>query len=183
MKTTRLKINLPTITTRAEAEAVMNDLSIAVNEQRKIAADLDAEILAIKEDYALDLAAIESTRKEQYDLLEAWAESNLDAFPKDRKSIIMAAGTLGFRTGTPKLSLLSRLYNWERVLANVASFLPQFIRVKKEVDKEGILGMYSTSKEKHIADAELKRLGLKVTQEESFFADPLLTDLPARQTS
>ncbi len=178
---TRIKLNLPLITTRDEAEAVMNDLATYVNERRKVTADLDAEILSAKDDYAPDLTALDEVIKSTSDHLRAWAEANPAEFPKDRKSIVLASGTLGFRTGTPKLALLSRAFNWERVLALVEQYWPSFIRIKKEVNKEEILSLYAGASNQSASDAELKRLGLKVTQEESFYIEPKLTELTTRQ--
>ena len=94
----------------------------------------------------------------------------------------MLSGILGFRTGTPKLTLLSRVFNWVRVLALVEEHQPGFIRLKKEVDKEGLLTLHSQATDRAVADAELKRMGLKVTQEESFYIEPNLTELEPRQT-
>ena len=180
--TTRIKVQLPTLITRDDAETAMRELAMQLNQQRCYIVDRDAKVLTINKTFESALAELDQSIKAKTDTLRAWAESNPDQFPKGRKSLDLVAGVIGFRTGTPKLSLLSRAFNWERVLALVESFWPAFIRLKKEVDKEGILAMHSQSQDKPLADAELKRLGLKVTQEESFFIEPKLTDLESRQT-
>ena len=179
--TTRIKVSLPMLKTRDEAEAAMTTLAAAVNDQRIIHACRDDEVLAVNVKYEASLAEVDVAIKSQTDALRAWAECNPDAFPKDRKSLEMVSGKLGFRTGTPKLSLLSRAFNWERVLALVEQYWPGHVRTKKEVDKESLLSMYSQAEHKPTADEEFKRLGLKVTQEESFFIEPKLTELEARQ--
>ena len=182
MKTTRLKVTLPTITTRAEAESVMSDLAEAVNDQRKLIADRDTEILTINEHYAPALSDLALEIQAETDTLRAWAESSPDAFPKGRKSLELLAGVLGFRTGTPKLSLLSRAFNWERVQVLVEQYWPGFIRLKKEVDKEGLLSLYSQAGDKPAATEELKRCGLRVVQVETFYIEPKLTEVETRQT-
>ncbi len=179
----RIKVRLPTLLTRDDAESAMNALALSLNNQRKLVAARDGKVLSINKDYESPLGELDEEIQRQTDSLCAWAESNPDAFPKGRKSIHLVAGTLGFRTGSPKLALLSRAFNWERVLALVEQFWPSFIRLKKEVDKEGILAMHSQAADKTASDAELKRLGLKVTQEETFFIEPNLTDLDARQST
>ena len=178
----RLKQSLPTLITRDEAEAQMNDMALVINNQRKLAAKRDGEILKLNQGYEAPLAECDLKIEQLTTALRAWAEANPDQFPKDRKSIQMLSGILGFRTGTPKLTLLSRVFNWVRVLALVEEHQPGFIRLKKEVDKEGLLTLHSQATDRAVADAELKRMGLKVTQEESFYIEPNLTELEPRQT-
>jgi phage host-nuclease inhibitor protein Gam len=180
---TRIKISLPMITTRDEAEAVMNDLALAVNKQRKIAARRDNAILKINDEYATDLADCETTITAKSDTLRAWAESQPEVFPKGRKSLTLLAGTLGFRTGTPKLAVLSRAWNWDKVLAMLQSLKHSaYIRTKTEVDKDAILGAHSQSTDKPATEKGFATFGCKVIQEESFFVDPDLTTLEPRQT-
>jgi phage host-nuclease inhibitor protein Gam len=179
----RIKVQLPTLLTRDDAESTMRELAIALNAQRAHIVERDSKVLAINKTYESALATLDESIKVKTDSLRAWAESNPDVFPKGRKSLDLVCGVLGFRTGTPKLSLLSRAFNWERVLALVKQLWPAFIRIKEEVDKEGILSMHSQAEDKSAADAELKRLGLKVVQDESFFIEPDLTDLDARQSA
>jgi phage host-nuclease inhibitor protein Gam len=185
MKTTRIKINLPTITTREEAEAAMNDLALTINNQRKTLADRDEEILAVNQAYDADLAAYETDIRAKTESLRAWAEANPEAFPKGVKSAKMVSGVLGFRTGTPKLALLGRAFTWERVLSllKAASVWCNYVRKKEEVDKDAILGAASQAKDKAEFADDLKRFGLKVTQDETFFVEPDLTAFEPRQTT
>jgi phage host-nuclease inhibitor protein Gam len=173
----RIKVNLPLLQSRDEAEAALRDLALAVNKQRKLIADRDQQVLLLNKAFESPLAELDQKVATQTDALRAWAEANPDQFPKDRKSLQMSAGILGFRTGTPKLALLSRAWNWDKVLQAVQQWLPNFIRNKPEVDKEAILGQSDDLAE------FLPRVGLKVVQDESFFIEPNLTDLDSRQTS
>jgi len=182
MKTNRIKVKLPMITSRDEAECLMTELAQTANNQRAITAERDALVLTINERYEAGLGACAEAIKEKTATLRAWAESAPDVFPKGRKSLKLTSGTLGFRTGTPKLSLLSRAFNWERVLGLVEQFWPGFIRLSKEVDKAALLAQHSQATDRAAADADLKRLGLKVTQDESFFIEPDLTSFETRQT-
>lgn len=172
---TRLKIKLNLIATRDEAEAVMNELARTANQQRKLIAMRDAAVLGINQRFETDLAACEATLAEKTDTLRAWAESHPEEFPKDRKSIEMLSGILGFRTGTPKLSLLNRAWNWDKVTEAVQRLLPNFIRNRPEVDKEAILGQRDELAE------FLPRVGVKVVQAESFFVEPKLTEVESKQ--
>jgi len=171
---TRIKIKIQTPATREEAEAVMNELALAENNKRTLAAKLDREILAAQERVAPALARCDEVVREKSAALKAWAEANPQLFAK-RKSVDLLAGTLGFRTGTPKLALLSRAWNWDTVTEAVGHFLPNFIRSKPEVDKEAILAQREEEAIKFI----LPKCGLKVTQGESFFVEPNLTEAGA----
>lgn len=169
MSKNRIKISLPMITTRDEAEAVMNDLANMANNRRKLAVRLDAQILAAQDAAAPGLAACDADLQAKSDALRAWAEMHPEEFPKGRKSIEFLSGTLGFRTGTPKLSLLSRSFTWDKVLELMKrGGWTGFIRTKEEPDKESLLA------QREVYD--LRAVGLKVTQDESFFVEPKLTD-------
>ena len=177
MKTNHIKIQLPTLTTRDEAERAMTDLAQAANNQRKLIAKRDGEILKLNEQYEAPLSTLNQQLSTLSDSLRCWAEANPDQFPKDRKSIPMTSGTLGFRTGTPKLALLSRAWSWEKVIWAILDRGYNFIRVKQEVDKEAILAFVAAGPEP-AAELEakiLKPIGLQIRQDETFFIEPDLT--------
>jgi phage host-nuclease inhibitor protein Gam len=177
-KKTRIKkeLNPPSIATRADAEVYMNDIALAENTRRELIARRDAEVLAVNERFAFILADWDKLIKERTEQLQNWAQDHPEEFPKGRKSIDMAAGVLGFRTGTPKLKLLGRSWTWDKVLAAVQHTLPAFVRSKPEVDKEAILNQRD-----ELAYA-LPMVGLRVDQDESFYIEPKLTDTEAKQT-
>ena len=178
MSKTRIKIPLPALATREEAEAAMNELAQAANFKRKLAAQRDKLVLEINRRFEGDFADLETALALKTDLLRVWADAHPEEFPKGRKSLDMLSGTLGFRTGTPRLALLNRAWNWEKVTAAVCQFLPNFVRSKPEVDKEAILGQ----RDEAAIQAVLPRCGLKVSQDESFFVEPKLTALDERIT-
>jgi phage host-nuclease inhibitor protein Gam len=183
MKTMRIKVSLPMIKSREEAEGVMTELATAANEQRLITAERDALVLTINDRFEADLGECAEILTEKTDALRAWAEANPDVFPKDCKSLKLTSGTLGFRTGMPKLALLSRAFNWDKVLAlfRASGWGRAFIRTKEEVDKDGILAMCRKVKATDRIEKCLKRRGLKLAQEESFFIEPDLTAVESRQ--
>lgn len=184
MSKTRIKIALPTVATRDEAEAVMNELALVANNKRKIIAARDAAVLAINERFESGLAQCDEELAAKTDALRVWAESNPDQFPKDRKSLALLSGTLGFRTGTPKLATLSRAFTWAKVLTLILSRkMRRLVRTKVEVDKEAVLARCGTVKAPtRFQSKVLPALGMKLVQEESFFVEPELTEMETRQT-
>ena len=180
MSKQRIKLTIPTIATRTEAEAVMNELAAAANHKRRITARLDAAILKLKDDSAPLIAECDQVITIKTDTLRAWAEANPQEFTKGRKSIEFLAGILGFRTGTPKLSLLSRAWTWEKALEQVLAKGFQFTRTKVELDKDSVLAFYANAKDAKdlaaIRSDVLAPCGMKVVQDESFYVEPKLTD-------
>lgn len=161
---------------RAEAETHVNTVAALVNTRRSVAASMDEKILTLKKAYEFELAKLDAQIKQGTDDLEAWAIANPAEFGK-AKSIEFLAGRIGFRTGTPKLALLNRQWTWDKVLAAIQKFGFQFIRTKEEVDKEAILAFASAEADKPRLDTKvLGPIGVKVTQGESFFVEPKLTE-------
>lgn len=184
MKKTRIKIQLPSLASRDDAEAAMRDLAIDANIIRGLTAERDDEVLAINRKYEAELAKAQRRIDALSDALRVWAETHPAEFPKDRKSIQFLSGLLGFRTGTPKLSLTSRAWSWEKVLEAIKLRAFNFVRTKEEVDKEAILAFVNAGPEPaaELEQKILRPIGLKITQGESFYIEPALTETPSRQS-
>ena len=90
----------------------------------------------------------------------------------------MTHGTVGFRTGNPRLKPITK-FTWAKVLETIqrsATFASSYVRTKAEVDREKLLA----DRDELGADG-LRVLGLKVVQEESFFVEPHLTTVENRE--
>lgn len=170
MKKTRIKSVRPLISTREQAERVLGELAGLAIQRDAHVNEMNAAIVAIREAHEEPLAAIAKQMDEKTELLRGWAESNPEEFGK-RKSIDMTHGTLGFRTGTPKLKTIAG-WTWARVLdALRASIEDNWLRTKVEVDKERMLADHAAGT---ASDAVLKSYGVKVVQDEAFFVEPKL---------
>ena len=177
--TNRIKLP-PTIITRTRAEEILGDIALLKIEEREQKNALDREITAARERFEAPLATLGKQIEEKTALLERWADQNPEEFPKGRKSLELTHGTLGWRTGNPKLKL-TRGSSWEAALTIVETIskFAHFLRVKKEVNKEAILAAAS---QETISEAELKQIGVKVVQDESFFVEPKISEQEARET-
>lgn len=164
----RIKKELKFLSSRTEAEQTVATVAALTNKQRIITAQMDKRLLEIKADYEGEIGALETQIAEGTEQLQQWALENPDAFGK-KKSIAFLAGTIGFRTGTPKLVLM-RGWNWKKALEAVQIHLPNFIRQAPEIDKEGILA------QREELSPALPLVGMKADQGESFFIEPNLTD-------
>ncbi len=75
-------------------------------------------------------------------------------------------GTMGFRTGTPALKTLKG-FTWGAITNLLEEFLPDYVRTVKQPDKERLL---ADRDEAEVA-ALFPKVGVKVVQEETFFAE------------
>lgn len=135
-----------------------------VSDLQVIEGKMNAEITAIKEKYESRINKLQEVKDENFEVMQAWAENNPDQF-ESKKSIDFTHGTIGFRTGMPKLSL-RKGYTWSSVLDIVKDKVKNFVRTKEEVDKDGLLAARETT--------DLKSLGLEVKQDETFYVQPAL---------
>lgn len=177
-KNNRIKALASNLLTRADVERMVSEIRALKISERKIKADRDAAVKKIDDGCAPHLDRIQAEVERLVSLCGSWAELHPEEFDK-RKSIECTHGVFGFRTGTPKLALLSRAWNWDRVLAAVQSMLPNFIREKPEIDKESLLAQRD---EKDIQWA-LMQCGMKVVQDEAFFVEPDLTETEKREVA
>jgi phage host-nuclease inhibitor protein Gam len=175
------KLNL--ITSRDGADEAMTVLAIALTSKQKVIADRDATIARINDNCAGPLAELDAVIDAKTDALCAWAESNPTLFQKGSKSLALANGVIGFRTGTPKVALLNRRWNWDKVLEQIKALgRLQFVRNKEEVDKEAIQKSFAENQDAQAREAACAEIGVKVTQDESFYADAKLSTVETRQT-
>lgn len=161
---------------REQAEVLMNALAGVENNRRLQIARRDEAVLAITEQFAAPIDALETEAKGLRALLEDWAMANPHEYKRGTKTIELPSGTISQRTTTPSLKLL-RGWTWERVLGAVMSTIPNFVRSKPEVDKEAILAQ----RDELEAMGILPKIGVKVDQREKWNIEPLLTDTEAVQ--
>lgn len=180
-KKTRLKTTaLPPAVSREEAERLVGEITDLTIKRNSLTADMDAAVTAARARYEVTLANTEARIDSLTEQVRDWALANPDDFGK-KKSIEMTHGTIGFRTGMPKLKTLSG-FTFARVLYQLScvKWGKTFIRTKEEPDKEAILSAFAS---KNISASELREIGVRVDQEESFFVEPAVTETEARQVT
>lgn len=97
--------------------------------------------------------------------MKLFCEEHRDEFAK-KKSRELANGSVGFRTGTPKLKTLKG-FTWSSVLELVkrSVFREQYLRTKEEVNKEQVIIDFAA---KTVDNDALGHVGIEVTQDETF---------------
>lgn len=161
------------IETREELEAVMGRISARTIARDGLLAELEAEINEARSQYEPQITAYGAEINADFEAVNKWADANPSAFAA-RKSLELMHGTLGYRTGQPRLKLLSG-WTWNRVLEMLAvNRLTDYIRQKQEPDKERIL-----AERDQLTDDLMKRVGIKVVQDETFFIEPKREEVEA----
>ena len=153
--------------TREAADEALATYAMADAQAAKIAADIELQCVKIREKYADKIAELEGEKAAAFDTLQAYASENKgDLFTK-KKSLDMVHGTIGFRTGTPKLKTLKG-FTWASALQLVREFLPSYIRTTEEITKDKLLADRDVE---GMCDS-MSRCGIQVVQDETFFVEP-----------
>jgi phage host-nuclease inhibitor protein Gam len=165
MTTKREKKPVMTVKTIDEAETVMAEYATADAKLAKITATMDEQITAIRNKYTEQMNELSEVKEEKLNALHFFAESNGNLFDK-KKSIAMAHGVIGFRTGTPKLKTLKK-FTWGAVVEMLKIKLPEYVRTVEEPAKDKLLA------DRDIEDVakQFERCGIEVVQDETFFVE------------
>lgn len=133
----------------------------------KINADVELQCAKIREKHADELTRLSDEREQAFDTLQAYAVENQAELFTKKKSLDMAHGTIGFRTGTPKLKTLKG-FTWASALNLVREFLPSFIRTTEEIAKDKLLA----DRDAEGMGEKMAQCGITVTQDETFYVEP-----------
>lgn len=157
---------------RADVETRFGDLAALTVERDQKMADLDAEIVRLRQEREGEIGILNARIEEAFAEIHAWAEAHPEEF-KDRRSIEMVHGTLGFRAGNPALRLLKGV-SWEKVLEKLNDLgLVGYIRTSYEPDREKLLADRAEA-----VGSLFGQLGVQVKQQTTFFAEPKREQAP-----
>lgn len=134
---------------------------------QKMNAEIELQCAKIREKYADKISTLEKEREESFDVLQAFAVENQAELFSKKKSMEMAHGTIGFRTGTPKLKTLKG-FTWASALQLVKEFLPSFVRTSEEIAKDKLLA----ERETEGMFEQMAKCGITVAQDETFYVEP-----------
>lgn len=152
--------------TREEMEDAMSRYATAEAKYCSLTAKMDVEMTKIREKYADELARLDGEKEEAFDVLQSFAlENKADLFSK-RKSLESVHGTIGFRTGTPKLKP-AKGFTWASITNLLKEFLPNYIRTTEEPAKDKILA----DREDEQVASNLSRVGITIVQDETFYVE------------
>ncbi|HHT23146.1 MAG TPA: hypothetical protein GXZ87_07545 [Bacteroidales bacterium] len=163
----RTKKIVHTGVTSEQMEQAFSDYAIADARAAKINAGIDEQMTKIREKWADELAKLTERKEKAFDIMQTWAMENRDEVFAKRKSYESTHGTIGFRTGTPKLKTL-RGFTWASVTNLLKEFLPSYVRISEEPAKDKLLADRDVPE-----TAELfEKCGFSVVQDETFYVEP-----------
>jgi phage host-nuclease inhibitor protein Gam len=153
--------------TREQMEEAFARFAVADARIRRINATIDIEVARIREKNADNLAGYQNEKDVAFDVMMSYATENRAELFARRKSIETAHGTLGFRTGTPKLKT-RKGFTWAAVLELLRDKGRDYVRITEEVAKDRLL---SDRDQPEVAEL-LPSVGLVVDQDEAFYVEP-----------
>lgn len=178
MAKTREKKTVYSGVKQEEMELAFADYARADARIQKINATMDIEMTRIREKWQDELGKLTETKDKAFDILQAYAMDNREELFSKKKSLETTHGTLGFRTGTPKLKTLKG-FTWASALNLVKEFLPSFIRTTEEIAKDKLLADRDTRYYEGADDTvgvpmaeQMAKCGIMVTQDETFYVEP-----------
>lgn len=133
--------------------------------EQNIISKMDEQIIKIREKYQDELTRLSDQKKTDFEVVYTYCDENGNLFEK-RKSFDTPHGVVGFRTGTPKLKPIKG-FTFAASLNLAKLNLPNYVRVKEEINKEGLL----LDRDKADVKIALPSIGLEVVQDETFFID------------
>jgi phage host-nuclease inhibitor protein Gam len=148
--------------------------------RRKIEAERDLEVAAVKTRFAERLGPIEDRIKGKGALVLAYAEEHRAALlPKDKKSATTALAVYGWRTGNRCVKLLSRVSEELAINALKALGLGYLVRQVEAINRDQILSDCKDDKTiglrvgmAHEMPIALSDAGLRIAQGETFYVEP-----------
>lgn len=168
-----------TISSREDLERRLGDYAETTARIAEVEAQMNLEISKIREEFEGRVSDLKDAADAVFDDLNAYASLHPEIFSAGRKSIDLMHGTIGFRTGQPRLSMPRGKTDDDLCRSMLA--LPAvacFIRRINVVDKSAVIGAL-TSDNPSDSKAVLDSIGFRVTQAERFFVDPKYEELDA----
>ena len=157
--------------TREVADEAFAVYAKADAQSAKITAENELQSTINVAKYASTLAELEDEKAKAFDTLQAYATENQTELFTKKKSLEMAHGVIGFRTGTPKLKTLKG-FTWASALQLVKEFLPGYVRQTEEIAKDKLLADRDTED----MLPQMAKCGIQVAQDETFYVEPKKED-------
>ena len=156
----------PEISTRAQLEALLENIAELRREREAAFAAQEAELAAVRQRHRAQLTELQNLLALETSWAEAWARAHPEAFKVDG-SLACAYATIGFRTLPTRIERASRRWTWSRIALTLAGLAwgRRYLRVPApEVDREAILADLAK-----LSPVELRNAGIKIIQGERFF--------------
>ena len=152
---------------KEEYERSMAEYAAAERREQSIKAKMEAEFNKVRAKYAEQLEDLTAAKEVHFQVVEQYAVEHRNDLFQDKKKVEGMYGTIGFRTGSPKLALMGG-FTWPMVTERCREFLPDYIKTSYDLAKSKLLA----DRGKEEVSSQFEKLGVKVVQEETFYLDP-----------
>jgi phage host-nuclease inhibitor protein Gam len=166
MKTREKKVVVQGVT-REVFEENFAKYARADAQMQNITSKMDVEMSRIRERYQDAINNLQKSKDDAFEVMQVWAMESKDEMFAKKKSIETIHGTVGFRTGTPKLKLLKG-FTWGAVTNLLKEFMPGYVRVSEEPAKDKLLA----DREVPEVVESFRKVGIYVDQDEVFYVEP-----------
>lgn len=165
----RIKPDPHIVADRAQCEGTLAEMAALDRKLSGIETDMQAQIDAAKEKASQLAGPLVARRKELADAVAVFSKLNKqELFAKDKKSLDLGFGTIGFRASTKIVQV--RGVTAEMTLEKLHQYnLIDGIRTKEEINKDTALGW---------PDERLELVGLKRQQSDAFYIEIKKDALP-----
>ena len=157
----------PVLQSTDDVDKCLGALATLTVETMDVEAALNAELTAVRDLYQERLQNLRDDCEAEVMLLKQWAEANPQLF-EEKKSMALTYGVIGFRTGNPTVRFLKGVT--EDIAIGLLSAKPEwkdrYVRELVEINKAAII------EDREALKDALADFGLRVTQSETFYADP-----------
>lgn len=154
------------IRTAADFAARIDELAIVSVQLRQTTAERDAELQAVRDRYADDIAELADRYKALLAETEAYASRRrASLLPGDAKSAETTQSRWGWRLGRPVLALLSHRHTWRSVCTALLKMgRDDCVKVADPAPRKDRI--------KELDEVTLAAIGCRIEQEEMFYATP-----------
>lgn len=154
------------IRTAADFTARVDELAIVSVQLRQTTAERDAELQAVRDRYADDIAVLADRYKTLLAETEAYASRRRTSLlPGDAKSAETTQSRWGWRLGRPVLALLNHRHTWRSVCAKLLQLgRDDCVKVADPAPRKDRI--------KDLDEVTLAAIGCRIEQEEAFYAVP-----------
>jgi phage host-nuclease inhibitor protein Gam len=150
-----------------ECNEALRELLLATTNLESLQASRDTKVAEVTASYEGPINWAIGRRDDLTTALQHYYMTHLADIERDgRKSLQLANGVIGRRLSPPALKLRNKSWTWRVVLVKLqAKFGTKYLRKRDpEVDKDAVKAEMSAE--------DLESCGLKVEQDETFFAEP-----------
>lgn len=170
MRKSKTTTKRTSIGNREDLESVFGEYAAVAIETAALKAELEESIRKTRAGYEAAFARLDEQAAALLADVEAWAAGHPEEF-KEKKSLELLHGVIGFRTSTPRVAIPRGTDEDELAATLAESGLDCYVRLRRELDKPAILAAVADTAPANEAEAVLAAYGIRVRQSERFFAE------------